>query len=60
MSKKIEIKQIKSAIGYNKKTKATLVALGIRKLNTSVTVNDDASHRGMINKIKHLVVVKEL
>ena len=60
MSKKIEIKQIKSAIGYNKKTKATLVALGIKKLNNSVVVNDDASHRGMINKIKHLVVVKEL
>ena len=60
MSKKIEIKQIKSAIGYNKKTKATLIALGIKKLNNSVVVNDDASHRGMINKIKHLVVVKEL
>jgi len=60
MSKKIEITQIKSAIGYNKKTKATLVALGIKKINNSIVVNDNASHRGMIDKVKHLVVIKEL
>ena len=44
MSKEIEITQIKSAIGYNKKTKATLVALGIKKLNTTVVVKNDLSH----------------
>ena len=60
MSKEIEITQIKSAIGYNKKTKATLVALGIKKLNTTVVVKNDLSHKGMINKVKHLVEVKEI
>jgi large subunit ribosomal protein L30 len=60
MSKEIEITQIKSAIGYNKKTKATLIALGIKKLNTSVVVKNDLSHQGMINKVKHLVKVKEV
>ena len=60
MSKKIEIIQIKSGIGYNKKTKATLLALGIKKLNNPVVVTDDLAHRGMINKIQHLVVVKEI
>jgi|TARA_B110000116_G_scaffold158703_1_gene137314 large subunit ribosomal protein L30 len=60
MSKEIEITQIKSAIGYNKKTKATLVALGIKKLNTTVVVKNDLSHKGMINKVKHLVQVKEV
>ena len=60
MSKKIEITQIKSAIGYNKRTKATLVALGIKKLNNPVIVNDDLSHRGMVNKVNHLVIVKEI
>ena len=60
MSKEIEITQIKSAIGYNKKTKATLVALGIKKLNAKVVVKNDLSHKGMINKVKHLVEVKEI
>ncbi len=60
MSKEIEITQIKSAIGYNKKTKATLVALGIKKLNTTVVVKNNLSHKGMINKVKHLVQVKEV
>jgi large subunit ribosomal protein L30 len=60
MSKEIEITQIKSAIGYNKKTKATLVALGIKKLNAIVVVKNDLSHKGMINKVKHLVQVKEI
>ena len=35
--KKIKITQIKSRIGYSKKAKATLDALGLRKLNQSIT-----------------------
>jgi large subunit ribosomal protein L30 len=60
MSKKIEIIQFKSAIGYNKKTKATIKALGIKKLNSPVIVNNDPAHVGMVNKVKHLVRVREL
>ena len=43
MSKKIQITQFKSAIGYNKKTKATIKALGIKKLNSPVLVNNDSA-----------------
>jgi len=53
MSKKIEITQFKSAIGYNKKTKATIKALGIKKLNSPVVVNNDSAHKGMVDKVKH-------
>ena len=60
MSNKIEITQFKSAIGYNKKTKATIKALGIKKLNSPVVVNNDPAHLGMVNKVKHLVRVREL
>ncbi|MAZ60965.1 MAG: 50S ribosomal protein L30 [Candidatus Marinimicrobia bacterium] len=60
MSNKIEITQFKSAIGYNKKTKATIKALGIKKLNSPVVVNNDPAHVGMVNKVKHLVRVREL
>mgnify|MGYP001434590408 CR=1 FL=1 len=58
--KKIQIKQIKSAIGYNVKTKKTLEALGIRKMNHIVLKNDSQAIRGMINKVQHLVEVKEV
>ena len=58
--KKIQIKQVKSAIGYNVKTKKTLEALGIRKMNHVVIKNDSPSIRGMIYKVQHLVEVQEI
>ena len=57
---KLKVTQIKSAIGYNKKTKATLVALGLKRINDTIVINNDLPHRGMINKVKHLVVIKEI
>ena len=58
--KKIKITQIKSRIGYSKKAKATLDALGLRKLNQSITVDlNDAIH-GMIKKIDYLIKVEEV
>ena len=40
---KIEIKLVKSAIGYNSKKKKTLEALGLRKMNSKVVkVNNSA------------------
>ena len=58
--KKIKITQIKSAIGYNVKTKKTLEALGIKKMSSLVIKNDSPAIRGMIYKVKHLIEVKEL
>ena len=58
--KKIQIKQVKSAIGYNVKAKKTLEALGIRKMNHLVVKNDSPSIRGMIYKVQHLVEVQEI
>ena len=57
---KLEIKQIKSAIGYNIKTKKTLEALGIKKINHIVIKNDSPSIRGMIDKVQHLIEIKEI
>ena len=57
---KLEIKQIKSAIGYNFKLKRTLEALGIKGINSKVVHNDTPAIRGMINKIQHILEVKEL
>ena len=57
--KKVKITQIKSAIGYRKRTKDTLVALGLKKINHSVFKNIDSAILGMINKVSHLVKVEE-
>ena len=61
MSKnKIEIIQIKSAIGYNIKVKKTLEALGIKKMNHKIVKDDNIAIRGMINKVQHLIKYKEV
>ena len=57
--KNINITQIKSGIGYRKKTKDTLKALGLKKLNQTIEKKDTPSIRGMINKISHLLKVEE-
>ena len=57
---KLKITQIKSAIGYNKKAKLTLTALGIRKMNSYVVQKDTPQIRGMITSINYLVKVEEI
>lgn len=56
----LEITYKKSAIGYNQKQKATIRALGLRKLNQTVVQEDTPVIRGMVNKVSHLVDVKEV
>jgi large subunit ribosomal protein L30 len=50
---------VKSAIGYNRRQRATLRGLGIRRMQQVVELEDTPSVRGMINKLRHLVVVLE-
>ena len=51
----IKVKQIKSRINAPKDQKATLMALGLRKISQIVEVEDTPSIRGMIRKVHHLV-----
>lgn len=57
--KKLKITLVKSGIGYSEKHKATLRALGLRKLNQSVVQEDTSTLRGMLLKINHLVKVED-
>lgn len=57
---KVIIKQVKSSIDRPKRQKETLVALGLRKLNQEVEHNLTPQIAGMINKVQHLVDVKEI
>ena len=55
----IKVQQIKSKIGAPKDQKATLVALGLRKISQVVEVEDTPSNRGMIRQVHHLATVVE-
>ena len=59
-NKILKLTQIKSSIGYKPKAKATLEALGLRKVNHVVEKNDSPSIRGMINRISYLLKIEEL
>ena len=58
--KKLRITLVKSAIGYSVRHKATIRALGLRRLNQSVEHEDTSTVRGMLAKVNHLVRVEEV
>ncbi len=57
--KVLRITLVKSAIGYSKKHKATVRALGFHRLHETVEQVDTPALRGMLNKINHLVRIEE-
>lgn len=59
-TKKLRITYVKSAIGYSERHKATIRALGLRKLNQSVIHEDRPTLRGMLLKVNHLVKIEEV
>lgn len=58
MSAEVTIKLIKSKIGCNPKQRATLEALGLKRIRQEKTLPDTPAVRGMIFKVSHLVEVK--
>lgn len=60
MANKLQITLTRSVIGRTQDQKDTVKALGLRKLNQTVEQQDNAAIRGMINKVSHLVTVKEI
>ena len=56
---RVKITQIKSGIGYPKNQKATLKALGIRKMQSSRIVEINPQTQGMINTVNHLLKVEQ-
>ncbi len=57
---RVKITWKRSAIGFPKDQRDTLRALGLKRLNASVTHEDVPSIRGMIRKVSHLVEVEEV
>jgi len=58
-NKKLQITLVRSPIGYSKKQKATLKAMGLKRVNQVVVQDDSDVMRGMIDKVSHLVTVDE-
>jgi len=60
MSSKLEITLTRSVIGRKQDQKLTVQTLGLKKIRQSVLREDTPAVRGMINKVSHLVSVKEV
>ena len=55
----LKVTLVKSTIGAVPKHKKTVEALGLRKVNKTVELPDNAATRGMIKQVSHLVKVEE-
>ena len=58
-SKTLRVTLVRSAIGFTKDQKATVKALGLRRMHQTVEHKDSPALRGMVNKIIHLLKVEE-
>ena len=58
--KKLKITLVKSPIAAIPKQRATVQALGLRKIRQSVELPDNGATRGMIQRANHLVKVEEI
>ena len=57
---KIKVTLVKSTIGQVESVKATVKALGLRKIRSSKELDDSPAVQGMIAKVKHLVKVENV
>ncbi|MDO8964665.1 MAG: 50S ribosomal protein L30 [Coriobacteriia bacterium] len=58
--KTLRVTQIRSGIGLPRDQRATVRALGIKRMHHTVEQVDTPTVRGMIFKVKHLVKVEEI
>ncbi len=58
--KVIRVTLVRSAVGFSKEHKATVRALGFKRLHQTVEHVDSPTLRGMLYKVAHLVVVEEV
>ena len=60
MADKLKVTLIKSTIGAVPKNKATVEAMGLRKIGKSVEMPNNAATKGMLQKVRNLVKVEEI
>ena len=57
---KIKVTLVKSTIGQVDSVKATVAALGLKKIRSSKELDDTPAIQGMLKKVKHLVKVENV
>lgn len=60
MADKVKVTLVKSTIGAIPKHKATVAALGLKKIGKSVEMPNNAATKGMVEQVRHLVKVEEI
>ena len=60
VEKIVRVTLVKSPIGYTKRQKDTVRVLGLRRMNQTVEHVDSLSLRGMLAKVRHLVLIEEV
>ncbi len=60
MADKVRVTLVKSTIGAIPKHRATVAALGLKKVNKSVELPNNAATLGMVKQVQHLVKVEEI
>jgi large subunit ribosomal protein L30 len=56
--KTLKVTQLRSGIGFDRKQRTALRSLGLRRIRHTVNVPDNASSRGLILRVRHLVRVE--
>ena len=56
-ARRIKVTLVRSPIGYDRRQRKTLAGLGLRRIRQTVELQDQPAIRGMIDKVRHLVVV---
>ena len=59
MADQLKVTLVKSPIGCVPKHRRTVEALGLKKVNKTVELPDNAAVRGMVNQVSYLVKVEE-
>jgi large subunit ribosomal protein L30 len=59
VSKKLKVTLVRSTIGFNKTQAKTVEGMGLRRIRHTVELPDTPETRGMIHKVRHLVMVAE-
>jgi large subunit ribosomal protein L30 len=57
--KTLRVTQVKSAIGGTRRQRESLRGLGLRRIGSSASVQDNAATRGLIGCVQHLVTCEE-
>jgi large subunit ribosomal protein L30 len=60
MAGKLRVTQTKSTIGHIARNRATVRALGLKGIGSSVVVPDNAAVRGMVRQVRFLVTAEEV